>query len=87
MYQHYQGGEGAEHVPAVLHLTPCGQCRADQALLLLKKESELVRLQQDISKRVEEKITKDQRRYFLQVHTIYLLPAAAQSSQCHSGSK
>ena len=41
--------------------------RADQALLLLKKESELVKLQQDISKRVEEKITKDQRRYFLQV--------------------
>ena len=26
-----------------------------------------MKLQQDISKRVEEKITKDQRRYFLQV--------------------
>ena len=41
-------------------------CRADQALLLLKKEGELVKLQQDISKRVEEKVSKDQRRYFLQ---------------------
>ena len=40
--------------------------RADQALLLLKKEGELVKLQQDISKRVEEKVSKDQRRYFLQ---------------------
>ena len=35
-------------------------------LLLLKKEVELCKLQVDIGKRVEEKISKDQRRYFLQ---------------------
>jgi hypothetical protein len=40
-------------------------CRAHQALVLLKKEVELCRLQADIGKRVEEKISKDQRRYFL----------------------
>lgn len=40
-------------------------CRANQALLLLKKEVELCKLQADIGKRVEEKISKDQRRYFL----------------------
>lgn len=34
-------------------------------LLLLKKEIELCKLQQDIGKQVEEKINKDQRRYFL----------------------
>ena len=34
-------------------------------LLLLKKEIELCKLQQDISKQVEEKISKDQKRYFL----------------------
>ncbi|EFN59870.1 hypothetical protein CHLNCDRAFT_33715 [Chlorella variabilis] len=39
--------------------------RAHQALVLLKKEVELCRLQADIGKRVEEKISKDQRRYFL----------------------
>jgi ATP-dependent Lon protease len=39
--------------------------RAERALLLLRKEAELVKLQQDIGKRVEEKISKDQRRYFL----------------------
>jgi ATP-dependent Lon protease len=39
--------------------------RADQALLLLKKEVELCKLQQDIGKKVEEKINKDQKRYFL----------------------
>ncbi|KAI3429896.1 hypothetical protein D9Q98_010207 [Chlorella vulgaris] len=39
--------------------------RAHQALVLLKKEVELCRLQADIGKRVEEKINKDQRRYFL----------------------
>ena len=36
-------------------------------LELLKKEVELCRLQADIGKQVEEKISKDQRRYFLQV--------------------
>lgn len=40
--------------------------RADAALLLLKKEVELCKLQADIGRRVEEKISKDQRRYFLQ---------------------
>lgn len=39
--------------------------RLQAALLLLKKEVELSRLQADIGKRVEEKITADQRRYFL----------------------
>lgn len=39
--------------------------RAEKALILLRKESELVKLQQDIGRRVEEKISKDQRRYFL----------------------
>ena len=34
-------------------------------LLLLKKEVELCKLQGEIGKRVEEKISKDQRRYFL----------------------
>ena len=34
-------------------------------LLLLKKEVELCKLQADIGKRVEEKISSDQRRYFL----------------------
>lgn len=41
-------------------------CRASAALLLLKKEVELCKLQADIGRRVEEKISKDQRRYFLQ---------------------
>ena len=36
-------------------------------LELLKKEVELCRLQADIGKQVEEKISKDQRRYFLMV--------------------
>lgn len=39
--------------------------RAEASLLLLRKEAELVKLQQDIGRRVEEKISKDQRRYFL----------------------
>jgi Lon-like ATP-dependent protease len=39
--------------------------RAHSSLVLLKKEIELCRLQADIGKRVEEKISKDQRRYFL----------------------
>ena len=39
--------------------------RASAALLLLKKEVELCRLQADIGRRVEEKISADQRRYFL----------------------
>jgi len=39
--------------------------RANQALFLLKKELELCKLQADIGKRVEEKISADQRRYFL----------------------
>lgn len=39
--------------------------RASAALLLLKKEAELCRLQADIGRRVEEKISKDQRKYFL----------------------
>lgn len=43
----------------------CWGCRADAVLLLLKKEVELCKLQGEIGKRVEEKISKDQRRYFL----------------------
>jgi len=39
--------------------------RLDAALVLLKKEVELSRLQADIGKRVEEKISADQRKYFL----------------------
>ena len=39
--------------------------RASEVLLLLKKEVELCKLQADIGKRVEEKISSDQRRYFL----------------------
>ena len=39
--------------------------RAEKSLLLLRKEAELVKLQQDIGRRVEEKISKDQRKYFL----------------------
>lgn len=34
-------------------------------LEILKKEIELVKLQQQIGKQVEEKISKDQRKYFL----------------------
>ena len=40
-------------------------CRANAVLLLLKKEIELCKLQADIGKKVEEKISKDQRRYLL----------------------
>ena len=43
----------------------CALRRADAVLLLLKKEVELCKLQGEIGKRVEEKISKDQRRYFL----------------------
>jgi len=39
--------------------------RLEQSLLLLKQEVELQRLQADIGRRVEEKISADQRRYFL----------------------
>ena len=39
--------------------------RIEQSLVLLRKEANLLQLQQDIGKRVEEKISKDQRRYFL----------------------
>ena len=39
--------------------------RTEQALILLRKEANLVKLQQDIGRRVEEKISKDQRKYFL----------------------
>ena len=40
-------------------------CRMAAVLLLLKKEIELCKLQQDIGKRVEEKVGKDQRKFFL----------------------
>jgi Lon-like ATP-dependent protease len=39
--------------------------RLNRTLLLLKKEVEMSKLQADISKRVEEKISDNQRRYFL----------------------
>ena len=41
------------------------QRRLEASLLLLKKELELARLQSDIGKRVEEKISAQQRKYFL----------------------
>lgn len=40
-------------------------CRMQKALMLVKKEVELCKLQLDIGKRVEEKISNDQRKYFL----------------------
>lgn len=43
------------------------ECRAAVVLELLKKEVDICRLQADIGKRVEDKISKDQRRYFLMV--------------------
>ena len=46
-------------------MTLCSARRAAEVLLLLKKEVELCKLQADIGKRVEEKISSDQRRYFL----------------------
>jgi ATP-dependent Lon protease len=49
-------------------------CRASSVLELLKKEVELCRLQADIGKQVEEKISKDQRRYFLQVRLLLVGP-------------
>ena len=42
------------------------QRRLELSLFLLKKELELARLQNDIGKKVEEKISASQRRYFLQ---------------------
>lgn len=42
--------------------------RVNSTLLLLKKELELVKLQSDISKQVEEKIAKDHKRYMLMEH-------------------
>lgn len=36
-----------------------------KALAIVKKELELLQLQRDISRRVEEKFTKEQKRYFL----------------------
>jgi len=42
--------------------------RVNATLLLLKKELELVKLQSDISKQVEEKIQKDHKRYMLMEH-------------------
>ncbi len=49
----------------IMNLLVSSHCRADAALLLLKKEVELCKLQQDIGKKVEEKISKDHRRYYL----------------------
>ncbi|KAK9814015.1 hypothetical protein WJX73_009263 [Symbiochloris irregularis] len=54
-----------EHLQKVLEELDATE-RANAALLLLKKEVELCKLQADIGRRVEEKISKDQRRYFLQ---------------------
>lgn len=39
--------------------------RMTKALEILKKEIDIIMLQRDISKRVEEKFSKDQKRYFL----------------------
>jgi ATP-dependent Lon protease len=57
-----EGCCGAGAIGMTLKLS---HCRAEAALLLLKKEIELCKLQQDIGKRVEEKISKDHRRYYL----------------------
>jgi Lon-like ATP-dependent protease len=65
-------------------------------LELLKKEVELCRLQADIGKQVEEKISKDQRRYFLQARLAAFQCMIQQQSDagksldyrhetCHSG--
>ncbi len=47
--------------------------RASVVLELLKKEVDICKLQADIGKQVEEKISKDQRRYFLQARPPYIL--------------
>merc|ERR1719181_2373679 len=39
--------------------------RLDASLVLLKKEVEIGKIQADIGKKVEEKISADQRKYFL----------------------
>lgn len=41
------------------------QSRLEKALVVLKKEQDLHKLQQQISKQVEEKLSKNQREYFL----------------------
>lgn len=53
--------------------------RASVVLELLKKEVDICKLQADIGKQVEEKISKDQRRYFLQARppSILLPPGPA----------
>ena len=56
-------GEERE-LQAVLEETSVPE-RLNRTLLLLKKELEMSKLQADISKRVEEKISDNQRRYFL----------------------
>lgn len=39
--------------------------RLEKALMVIKRERELVRVQQEISKQVDEKISGNQRKYFL----------------------
>ena len=51
--------------PTLPSISPSLLCRASMVLELLKKELELCKLQADIGKRVEQKISADQRRYFL----------------------
>ena len=58
------GGQKCTH-QYNMDIAVCVLCRANAVLLLLKKEIELCKLQADIGKRVEEKISKDQRRYLL----------------------
>ena len=53
-------------------------CRADQALLLLKKEGELLKLQQDISKRIEECILEG----LSSLHTLRCLKTASKERRC-----
>lgn len=60
--QEYDNG-GIKSTPRFCLVTCC--FRANAVLLLLRKEIELCKLQADIGKRVEEKISKDQRRYLL----------------------
>lgn len=58
--------------------------RLELTLVLLKKEMELSRLQADIGKRVEEKISTDQRKYFLneQLKSIQKVRACGLRANC-----
>ena len=60
---------GVEHVFAIvsIHNMPIFDAinRLGKTLLLIKKELDLSRLQADISKRIEDRISENQREFFL----------------------